>query len=148
VELISPYYAVADFGGTGDLTGSSVLPQGMKYYFSITLEPRNGALEDAMRKDNPNFVSTYTDLKENRKVDADFLQSETLAERPAFIFNLGAEGFNSKFIYIAKDANETLVVHIQHIGSSLKDQMKPGALSEQEQAAAYNTVLLSLKIKS
>jgi hypothetical protein len=145
VELISQYYAIADFGGSGKLPGSTPLPQGMKFYFSTTLELRNLGLEAAMRKDNPNFATSYIDNKENRKVDADFMQSETLAERPAYTFNVGVEGFNNKFVYIAKDANETLVLHFQYIGDFLKDNTKPEAIAEQEQLASFNTIVHSLK---
>jgi hypothetical protein len=145
IYLMSPYYTVQNFTGGGPGVGSPVIPDNSKFFFSMNMEMKNMGIEDAMDNDNPSFGPTYQQLKNNQVVDKSFLDTLTVGKKPGYVFNIGAEGINMKYLYIAQSPQKTLVIKLNYIGDSLKEQIKPTSLSETEQLKAYNLVISSLK---
>lgn len=145
IYLMSPYYTVQNFTGGGPGVGSPVIPDNSKFFFSMNMEMKNMGLEDAMDIDNPSFGPTYQQLKNGQVVDTSFLDTFSLDKKPAYVFNIGAEGINMKYIYTVHSPQKTLVIKLSYIGDSLKEQIKPSSLSETEQLKAYNAVVSSLK---
>lgn len=147
VTLTSPYYTVQNFSGRGSESGSPIVPEASRFFFSIAMDMKEMDIEAAMDLDNPSFGPTYQQLKNKQTVDKSFLDTITVAKKTSYVFSLGAEGINMKYVYIPVSNKKTLVVQLKYIGDFLKDQIKPTPFSEKDQLKAFNDIMNDLEIK-
>ena len=144
IDLTSLYYVLPD-PINPSIPANEALPP---HYFSMSFETRDLPLEEAMKQENPYFSETYLNLKTSaKKPIPDYpLEIKKIASLDAYSFPIGAEGFNSRYTYIEKEQNKTIVIIQYSIGDFLKDIIKPKYISETEQDKAFDIVLQSLKI--
>lgn len=144
--LMSEYFVDVDFVGEGSAgvpTEESFPP----HRFAITFQNKSTALEAAMREDNQFFADTYNDFIQQKKPKTDLMEISQIDGKTAYTFTLGAEGINSKYVYIQKSQAETVVIVLTYIGDILKDSIQPSPISEAEQLKIFNTLLSTVKIK-
>lgn len=135
VTLQSPYYVVSNFKGTPD--GE------VKHFLAIAIEVRNKKMVLAMEQDNPFFRETY-EKSRSGKLATDFMENFSAAATSGVSFLLGTEGTNTRYSYVPRGPQETVVIKLSYITDFLKDNLKPNYYAETEQLKVFNQVIKSL----
>ena len=134
VVLSSPYYVIENYKGTPD--GE------FKHPFAITLEVRQKNMVAAMEMDSQAFRDAYEQGMQGQDVSS-FMENFTAAGTTGVSFLPGIEGANTRYGYLPRGPNDTVVVKLTYITDFLKNAIKPQAIAEKEQLAAFEGVMKS-----
>jgi hypothetical protein len=149
VSLLSKYFVKVDFIGTHSNETALVAEPSFEtppHYFGITFENKPVPLVEAMKQDNQFFADTFNDLMLHKKPKTDLMEVSEIDGKTVYIFTLGAEGINSKYVYIQRSTMDTTVIKLTYIGDVLKESIQPSPISEALQLEIFKNLLTSLKL--
>jgi hypothetical protein len=147
VLLASKYFVETNFEGKKPVPPSNetLLPKSSRHYFKISLEKKPFPLVEAMKQDNPFFAETFNDFLLHKKPKTAMMEVSQIDGIAAYTFTSGAEGINTKYVYIQRGTMETMVIVLTYIGDSLKNSIQPSSISEALQLAIFNNFLSTIK---